>query len=326
MSTEPGGPAVDSAALDGVAAHRILVTGGDGLIGSAVVRLLAELGARVDVYDLGGPDAAAGAARAGAENHTSGSVTDAEGVAEAVAGHAAVVHLAGIAGLDGGTAEEIYTANTLGTFLVMEAAARAGVTKLVYASSINASGLPLNPNPVLPSRYPWDEDEPAVIADAYSLSKQANEAAAVALSRRHGLPMTGLRYPLVRDITAEDGAVFARHIRRVLSEDPRRQACEGWTYLDVRDAAAAAVAALTHETPAAPGILVAAPRTYLRQDTEEALRRSAPDVPRTPVPGRDVPITLDRAAAQLGYKATTLLEDIDPALLADLDDLGDLDR
>jgi nucleoside-diphosphate-sugar epimerase len=326
MSTDPAGPAVHRAALDGVAGHRILVTGGDGLIGSAVVRLLAELGARVDVYDLGGPDAAARASDAGAKSHTSGSVIDPEGVAAAVAGHDAVVHLAGIAGLDGGTAEAIYTANTLGTFLVMEAAARAAVVKLVYASSINASGLPLNPHPVLPSQYPWDEDEPTNIADAYSLSKEANEAAARALSRRHGLPMTGLRYPLVRDITVDGGSVFARHIRRVLRADPRRQACEGWTYLDVRDAARATVAALTHETPAAPGILVAAPRTYLRQDTEEALQRVAPTVPRKPVPGRDVPVALHRAAAQLGFAATTALEDLGPDLLADLGDLGDLDR
>jgi hypothetical protein len=115
--------------------------------------------------------------------------------------------------------------------------------------------------------------------------------------------------------------VFARHVRRVLREDPRRQACEGWTYLDVRDAAVATVAALTHATPAAPGILVAAPRTYLRQDTDDALRRHAPAVPRTPVPGRDVPVTLDRAAVQLGFKATTALEDLGPALLADLDEL-----
>ena len=92
--------------------------------------------------------------------------------------------------------------------------------------------------------------------------------------------MTGLRYPLVRDITVDGGTVFARHIRRALGADPRRQACEGWTYLDVRDAAAATVAALTHDTPAAPGILVAAPRTYLRQTTEDALKRYAPDVPR----------------------------------------------
>jgi nucleoside-diphosphate-sugar epimerase len=311
-------------ALDGVAGRRILVTGGDGLIGSAVVQLLAELGARVDVYDLGGPDAAARAIRAGAENHITGSVADAEGVAKVVAGHDAVVHLAGIAGLDGGTAEQIYTANTLGTFLVMEAAARAGVAKLVYASSINASGLPLNPHPVLPARYPWDEDEPADIADAYSLSKQANEAAAHALSRRHGLAMTGLRYPLVRDITVDGGTVFARHIRRALGADPRRQACEGWTYLDVKDAAAATAAALTHETPAAPGILVAAPRTYLRQTTDEALKRCAPEVPRGPISGRDVPVALHRAASQLEFTATLAVEDLDPALLADLDDLEDL--
>jgi nucleoside-diphosphate-sugar epimerase len=65
MSTDAAGPA-----LDGVGGRRILVTGGDGLIGGAVVRLLAELGARVEVYDLGGPEAAACAVRAGAESRT----------------------------------------------------------------------------------------------------------------------------------------------------------------------------------------------------------------------------------------------------------------
>jgi nucleoside-diphosphate-sugar epimerase len=311
-----------SGALDAVEGSRILVTGGDGLIGGAVVSLLAELGARVDVFDLGGPDAAARAIAAGAETHTTGSITDVESVHKAVVEHDAVVHLAGLAGLDAGDPEQIYTANTLGTFLVLESAARAGVRKLVYASSINASGLPLNPHPVLPSHYPFDEDEPSDIADAYSLSKQANEATARALARRHGTALTGLRYPLVRDITVAGGAVFARHIRAALRADPRRQACEGWTYLDVRDAAAATVAALTHETPAAPGILVAAPRTYLRQDTEEALRRLSPGVPRDPVPGRDVPVALHRAAALLGFTATVALEDLDPDLLADLDELA----
>ena len=163
------------------------MTGGDGLIGSAVVRLLASWA----------PGRRLRPGRAGrgrprpcsrAETRTSGSVADAEAVGKVVAGHDAVVHLAGIAGLDGGTAEQIYTANTLGTFLMMEAAARAGVAKLVYASSINASGLPLNPHRVLPARYPWDEDEPADIADAYSLSKQANEAAATPCPAGTGWP------------------------------------------------------------------------------------------------------------------------------------------
>jgi nucleoside-diphosphate-sugar epimerase len=312
-----------TSALDRVSGSRVLVTGGDGLIGAAVVRALVEEGAEVTVFDLGRGDAAARAVEAGARAHLTGSITDPDGVGAAIAGKDAVVHLAGRAGLDQGTAVEIYTANALGAFLVMEAAARSGVAKLVYASSINASGLPLNPHPVLPSRYPWDEDEPADVADAYSLSKEANEAAARALARRHGLPLTGLRYPLVRDITVDDGAVFARHVRRALREDPRRQACEGWTYLDVRDAAAATVAALTHQTPAAPGILVAAPHTYLRQQTEDALQRHAPQVPRERVPGRDVPVDLHRAASLLGFKATLALEDLGEHLLADLDALED---
>jgi hypothetical protein len=84
------------------------------------------------------------------------------------------------------------------------------------------------------------------------------------------------------------------------------------------------VAALTHPTPAAPGILVAAPRTYLSQTTEDALQRHAPDVPRERVQGRDVPVDLGRASALLEFTATMALEDVREDLLADLDHLDDL--
>ncbi|MGY3567745.1 NAD-dependent epimerase/dehydratase family protein [Sinomonas sp. RB5] len=296
---------------------RVLVTGGSGLIGAAVVGHLAALGHHVTVLDITGARVPEGAA-----SFTPGTVTDAETVRRAVAGQDAVVHLAGRAGLDRGTPEEIYAANALGTFIVMDAAGQAGVAKVVYASSINAFGLPLNPHDVLPSHYPWDEDEPAAIADAYSLSKQANENAATAMASRHGTELTGLRFPLVRDIYQDEGRVFARHIRRGIEEDPRRQACEGWTYLDVRDAAAAVQAALSRPTPAAPGILVAAPQTYLRQPTEDALERYAPTVPRDPVAGRDVPVSLRRSHDLLGFKAEHTLEQLSEDLLVDLDEVN----
>ena len=297
---------------------RVLVTGGDGLIGRAVVDHLAARGLDVTVLDIPGTAAPARAAA----RHITGSVTDPDTVRQAVTGQDAVVHLAGLAGLDRGSAEEIYAANALGAFLVMEAAGRAGVAKVVYASSINAFGLPLNPDPVLPTHYPWDEDEPAVIADAYSLSKQANEHAAAAISRNYGMELTGIRFPLVRDIYEHDGTVFAQHIRRAMNEDPRRQACEGWTYLDTRDAAASVEAALSRSTPPAPGILVAAPQTYLRQSTEEALARYAPAVPRDSVPGRDIPVSLHRASDLLDFKAEHTLEQISEALLVDLKDIN----
>lgn len=298
----------------GLRGRRVLVTGACGLIGRAVVSHLAREGASVDGFDRKG-----GVPPSELHNFRSGSVTDPERVREIVTGYDDVVHLAGLAGLDQGTPQEIYAVNTLGTFLVLETAASSGARRLVYASSINANGLPLNPAPVRPSRYPWGEDEPSVIADAYSLSKQANEFAAQAIGRRYGVSVCGLRYPLVRDIYERDGLVFAAHIRAALRADPRRQACEGWSYLDVRDAARATAAALTHEAPPQPGVLIAAPRTYLRVDTAEALDRVMPEVARVGVAGRNVPLDLSRASRLLEFTATHALEDIDPALLAELE-------
>ena len=160
-----------------------------------------------------------------------------------------------------------------------------------------------------------------MIADPYSLSKQANEAAALAIHRRYSVPVVGLRYPLVRDITVDEGTVFAEHIRRAMSADPRRQACEGWTYLDVRDAARATAAALTAVAPPTPGIFVANPNTYLRIPTESALNRYVPDVPRGSLEGRRIPVSLSRAVEHLGFHATVSLDDLGEHLLVDPDEV-----
>lgn len=296
--------------------ERILVTGGAGLIGRAVVEELAELGAHVVVFDLGERPSDSDAV----DEWITGSITDSHAVGRAVEGADRVIHLAGLPGLEHGNAREIYEANALGTFIVLDAAASAGARSIVYASSINANGLPLNPHGVWPRQYPWDEDEPADIADPYSLSKQADEAAALAIHRRYGVQVIGLRYPLVRDITVEDGAVFARHIREAVRRDSRRQAVEGWTYLDVRDAARATALALTADASAAIAILLAAPNTYLREPTESALQRFAPHIPRGSIEDRAVPVSLQRAQELLGFRASVQLEDIGENLLIEAEE------
>lgn len=294
-----------------VSGARIVVTGGAGLIGHPTAELLSRSGAEVVVFDLAGVRSyeMPGVVR------VDGDLRDASAVRDAVAGADAVVHLGGIPGPDLVDDITTYEVNTVGTYSVFSAAASAGVKKVVYASSINATGLPIGKvRP--PSRIPYGEDEPATISDSYSLSKRANEDAAEMASTRWGLELTGLRFPLVRDIADKQGKPFAEHVSQALQRDPLRQAYEGWSYLDAADAARAVLAALTTDTPPAPGILVAAPFTYLADATNDALDMVLPDVPRTPLVGREVGLDLSRARNLLGFEARLLLEDVGDGLLA----------
>ncbi|TCL83235.1 MULTISPECIES: NAD(P)-dependent oxidoreductase [unclassified Rathayibacter] len=297
--------------LDGA---RVLVTGGCGLIGRPTVAALQAEGAVVTVLDRVASDADV--------RSIVGDVTDPAVLAEAVAGQDAVVHLGGYAGLGMADAVETYRVNAVGSFAVFAAAAGAGAAEVVYASSINANGYPLGAEQVLPPVFPYSEDAQPRISDEYSLSKLATEDAARMAHATWGLSLTGLRYPLVRDITVDGGRVFGAHLRAVLAADPRRQAAEGWSYLDAADSARAVLAALLHETPPAPGILVAAPLTYLRGSTADALDAIAPDVPRGRLEGRAVGLDLTRSRELLGFEARVLLDDVAPQELADVAPAG----
>lgn len=301
------------ASLDGAA---VLVTGGSGLIGRAAVAALVSEGARVTVFDRA--DAADAGLPAASITVIGGDVTDQSSVRAAVQGMDAVVHLGGYAGLGMADAVETYRVNTVGTFTVLAEAAAAGVRKIVYASSINANGYPLGSDEVLPPVFPYDEDAAPDVSDEYSLSKQAGEHAALMVAARWHASVTGLRFPLVRDITADGGRTFGAHLRAALGSDPRRQAAEGWSYLDVSDAGRSIVAALLHETPAAPGILVAAPLTYLTTPTEDALDLFAASVVRRPIAGRGVGLELRRSRELLGFDASVLLDEVAPEQLVDL--------
>lgn len=301
------------ASLDGAA---VLVTGGSGLIGQAAVAALLAEGARVTVFDRA--DASDAGLPAAPITVIGGDVTDQAAVRSALQGMDAVVHLGGYAGLGMADSVETYRVNAVGTFTVLAEAAAAGVRKIVYASSINANGYPLGSDEVLPPVFPFDEDAVPRISDEYSLSKQAGEHAALMVASQGDVSITGLRFPLVRDIRADGGRAFGAHLRAALGSDPRRQAAEGWSYLDVSDAGRSIVAALLHETPAAPGILVAAPLTYLTTPTEEVLDVFAASVVRRPIAGRGVGLELRRSRELLGFEASVLLDDVAPEQLVDL--------
>jgi dTDP-L-rhamnose 4-epimerase len=124
---------------------RVLVTGGLGFIGRPVVGRLVKTGADVVVLDSSrpqaGPDGRPAELPASARLLV-GDVQDRDAVRSAVGGVDAVVHLAAKVGLgvNLGDLDDYVSTNDLGTAVVVQEMARAGVRRLVLASSMVVYG------------------------------------------------------------------------------------------------------------------------------------------------------------------------------------------
>jgi dTDP-L-rhamnose 4-epimerase len=140
MTAGSSGVAVGSSA-----ALRVLVTGGAGFIGRSVVRRLVADGVDVVVLDSLRADVHPGGAAPRLPPSVRvdvGDVRDRDQVARAMRGVDVAVHLAAKVGLgvDLGDLDDYVSSNDLGTAVVLQGAARAGVERLVVASSMVVYG------------------------------------------------------------------------------------------------------------------------------------------------------------------------------------------
>jgi UDP-glucose 4-epimerase len=165
--------------------RRVLVTGGAGFVGSALVRRLIESGARVTVLDdlfTGRRDAVP----TGAE-FIEGSVTDELLVRDLVKRHTVVFHLAA-RNIIASTANprDDFATNIGGTLNVLLAARDSNVERVVYTSSASIYG---NPRSI-----PINEDDRLVPLTPYAVSKLAGEHYCLAFYESYGLPVAVVRY------------------------------------------------------------------------------------------------------------------------------------
>src|ERR1039457_6829507 len=117
-------------------ARRVLVTGGAGFVGATLVRRLAGSGHSVRVCDHSPSGSASPLAGADAER-AEGDIRDAPALDAALTGMQAVIHLAAAGSVVMSVEDPVtnFDVNVLGTFRVLDAARRAGVERIVLAST-----------------------------------------------------------------------------------------------------------------------------------------------------------------------------------------------
>ena len=217
---------------------RIIVTGGSGKIGAWILKELLDAGHEVLNVDLK-PAADPRCRTLIADLTESGQAFGAIGVYTGIDELQpslrpqpvdVLVHFAAIPRVQLVPDAEVFRINTTSTYNVMEAAARAGIRKVVYASSEATYGVVFADEQLDPAYFPVDEEHPTVPMDAYGLSKVVNERTAAAFHARGGGDYYGLR---IGDVMAPaDYKKFP-----LWSTDPAIRKREMWAYVDVRDVA-----------------------------------------------------------------------------------------
>src|SRR5215216_942866 len=228
---------------------RVVVTGGSGLAGRAVVDDLMEQGIDVTNVDLVASDGPAPFRRADLE--------DLGQVYSCLRGAEAVVHFAAIPRPTLDVPEVVFRTNVMSAFNVLEAATALGINRVISASSVSVLGFPFFEQPFAPNYVPIDEAHPLLPQDAYALSKRVGEELADGFSRRGRLSVVSLRFPWIHT-----PRTFAEQVRPLWA-DSAAGASNLWSYIDTRDVAEAVRLALTAEVTGHVACFVAAADSFM---------------------------------------------------------------
>jgi nucleoside-diphosphate-sugar epimerase len=271
---------------------RIAVTGGSGKLGRHVVRRLSADGHEVLNLDRAG-ERSPGLAIVDLRDY--GQVLDVFlGLDDRHRGFDAVVHLGAIPAP--GIVPDVATFenNMLSTYHVFQAGRRAGIKKIVYASSETVLGLPFD---VDPPYIPVDEEYPARPESTYSLVKHLEEQMAIEMTRWDPeLSIVGLRFSNVMD--AEDYEQFPS-----FDADAGLRKWNLWGYIDGRDGAQAVARALEYGRPGFEAFIVANADTVMSRSSASLAAEVFPDVKVVKeLEEHETMLSIDKAKRLLGFE------------------------
>jgi nucleoside-diphosphate-sugar epimerase len=242
---------------------RVCVTGASGKAGRAVVAdLLAH------DYEVAGTDLVAPTEDLGVDVQLA-DLTDYDRAFDVLKEIDAVVQLANIPAPDVRPPVETFNSNVTMNFNVFYAATQLELSRVVWASSETTLGLPFD----VPPRYvPVDEDHYSFPTTTYALSKVASETIAEQIAAWSGIPFLALRFSNI--LGPEDYRKFPSYW-----DDPHLRKWNLWSYIDIRDAAAACRLALEAPVERALSFVIAAADTVMDRPTSELLQTVFPEVP-----------------------------------------------
>ena len=254
----------------------VLVTGGSGKAGRAIVRELLDHGYRVLNADLvSSPEPLCHFLRV--DLNDMGQAVDAlrraPGTVERRRGFEladAVIHMAGIPAP--GLAPDATTLqnNLMTTYNVFSAATLLGVRRVVWASSETLFGLPFTRVP--PAFAPITEEHPSMPENSYALAKGLCEEMARQMHRWN--PQTsfvGFRISNIVD-------AGARGDFEAWQADPHIRKWNLWSWIDPRDVAQACRRAIESPFEGADHFVIAAADTVMRRPSADLMAECFPAV------------------------------------------------
>lgn len=283
---------------------RILFTGGSGKAGRHAIAYLVAQGHRVLNVDL------APLEMEGVHNRIA-DITDAGQMFDVMNSYAsfdelepgtglprfdAVVHFAAVPRILLKPDNECFRVNTVGTYNVIDAAVKAGVRKIIFASSETTYGVCFADGMRNPDYLPIDEDHPTLPEDSYGMSKVVNEVTARSFQQRTGFDIYGLRINNV--IEPHE---YARDFPGYC-ENPHRRLRNFFAYIDARDLGHMVDRCLAVDGLGYQVFNVSNDHHSVSATTEDLIRRFYPDVPcRRDMDARETFYSNAKARQMLGF-------------------------